>query len=133
MATLRTLLLSICFSKAEEALVAAEAVVRTNQPSPNHGLETCCDMFRVHTTSQGLVDALNTIVGSLSGSGSASLLQSRASAVDDSVADSCGYLATYAVPVFGEGNLHEMLTELLVSRQDLRTRAKDRHVGMFHD
>ncbi|CAK9019017.1 unnamed protein product [Durusdinium trenchii] len=58
----------------------------------------------------GLVDALNTIVASLSGS--VSLLQSRASAVSDNLADSCSYLASYAVPVFGEGNLYEMLTEL---------------------
>ncbi|CAK9038613.1 unnamed protein product, partial [Durusdinium trenchii] len=58
----------------------------------------------------GLLDAINTIVADLSGP--ASLLQSGTSAVDENLADSCGYLASYADAVFGEGNLYEMLTEL---------------------
>ncbi|CAK9101144.1 unnamed protein product, partial [Durusdinium trenchii] len=55
----------------------------------------------------GVLDALNTIVASLSGS--VSLLQS-ASEVDEDLAESCGYLASYGEPVFGEGNLYEMMT-----------------------
>ncbi|CAK9003181.1 unnamed protein product [Durusdinium trenchii] len=58
----------------------------------------------------GLLDALSAIVDSLSGP--VSLLQSGSSAVDENLAENCVYLASYANPVFGDGELYDMLTEL---------------------
>lgn len=49
----------------------------------------------------------------LSNSGS-SLLQAATFSVSKNLAERCRYLSSYADPVFGEGNIYEMLTELLV-------------------
>ncbi|CAK9090342.1 unnamed protein product, partial [Durusdinium trenchii] len=59
----------------------------------------------------GLKSGLDIIVAGLSNSGS-SLLQAATFSVSKNLAERCRYLSSYADPVFGEGNIYEMLTEL---------------------